>query len=111
MLFGLGIKELVVLAGLIVVLNIAGVWPVLIRSVRELRGDIPPETLEKPAKDSDVDLSCKMLGVSPHASWDEIEKAYRVKARVHHPDHGGDADAMRALNDAYRLLKQARKKK
>lgn len=108
-MFGLGIKEIIIVAIVIVVLNLTGVWPMVIRSFREIRGDIPLEEPESLRGKGEIDLSCKILGVSPHADWDEIEKAYRAKARVHHPDKGGDADAMRALNDAYRLLKQVRK--
>jgi len=56
-----------------------------------------------------LDLAAKILGVSSSASLDEIEQAYRRKARIHHPDHGGDEDTMRALNDAYQLLKRLKR--
>ncbi|MFO8061082.1 MAG: J domain-containing protein, partial [Bacillota bacterium] len=64
------------------------------------------KTASPPSQDKD--LCYKMLGVSPSATWDEIEKAYRRKAKLHHPDHGGDEDTMRALNDAYAQLKAIR---
>ena len=51
----------------------------------------------------DEDLCYKIMGLSSTASWQEVERAYRSKAKVHHPDHGGDEDTMRALNDAYTL--------
>lgn len=41
-----------------------------------------------------------VLGVSPHASKDEISKAYRSKAKQAHLDHGGSPQDMAALNAA-----------
>lgn len=40
------------------------------------------------------------LGLEFGASPAEIQKAYRAKAREHHPDLGGDVDSMRDLNEA-----------
>jgi hypothetical protein len=45
-----------------------------------------------------------VLGVSPDASQAEIRRAYLTLARRHHPDAGGDADAMRRLNEAWAAL-------
>lgn len=36
----------------------------------------------------------------------QIREAYRQLALAHHPDTGGDPEAMRRLNEAYQLLKQ-----
>jgi curved DNA-binding protein CbpA len=50
----------------------------------------------------------EVLGVSPHASQDVIQAAYRVLARVYHPDLNATSDAgyqIRALNEAYRVLR------
>lgn len=90
-------------------LSMSGVWPRIIRGLRELRGDnLPPEQpLHMP--NGEVDLCYRMLGLAPSASWEEVEKAYRKKAKIHHPDLGGDADTMRALNEAYERLKRVRK--
>lgn len=98
-----GINELMILMLLITVLSMTGLWPRIIQGLRELRGerfDAP----EGPAKETD--MCFKILGLSPSASWTEIEKAYRQKARIHHPDRGGDEDTMRALNEAYSRLKE-----
>ena len=45
-----------------------------------------------------------MLGVSPRASAAEIKAAYRALVKQHHPDTGGDAARMLALNAAWEVL-------
>ncbi len=50
------------------------------------------------------------LGVSKSASKDEIKKAFRTKAKKHHPDKGGDAEAFKKINEAYETLSDDRKK-
>lgn len=102
-MFGMtGIQELIILMVVIGVLSSTGLWPRIIQGLREIRGDggsnISPQ---------DMDMCYKILGLSPNSSWGEIEQAYRQKARVHHPDRGGDEDAMRVLNDVYAKLKKA----
>ncbi|BDI20955.1 hypothetical protein ANSO36C_67570 (plasmid) [Nostoc cf. commune SO-36] len=47
-----------------------------------------------------------VLGVSPGATEDEVREAYRKLARQHHPDNGGSADQMAAINAAYEQAKQ-----
>lgn len=42
----------------------------------------------------------EILGVAPDASREQIDAAYRAKAPAAHPDRGGSADAMSALNRA-----------
>jgi len=44
----------------------------------------------------------QVLGVSPAASRDEIERAFRILAKTAHPDAGGSNTAMAELNDARR---------
>ena len=97
----------IVLMLLIGVLSATGLWPRIIRGFRELRGDIPPQDTPE-THPGDLDLCYRLLGISPSAPWPEVEKAYRRKAKVHHPDHGGDEDAMRVLNEAYERLKKTR---
>ena len=41
------------------------------------------------------------LGVRPGISDGALRERYLELARQHHPDRGGDADAMRRVNDAY----------
>lgn len=102
----MSLNELILLMLIVAVLSMTGLWPQIIRGIRQLRGETVDD--EPPASTQDVDLSYKMLGVSPSASWDQVEQAFRRKAKIHHPDRGGDEDAMRALNDAYTLIKRAR---
>ncbi len=106
-MFGLSIQELLIVVVLIAVLSSTGMWPKIIRGLRELRGDpLPPEPK---ASSENMEIYYRLLGISPSAGWKEIEKAYRAKAKVHHPDVGGDKDAMRALNEAYTQIKKLRR--
>ena len=108
-------QELLLLAGIFILLNMAGLWPmvqrVCMRWVREWIGLRPAVAAPPPPQPSraDVELCYRLLGLSPSASWAEIQTAYRRKAKVHHPDHGGDEDAMRALNEAYQTLKRIKR--
>ncbi len=102
-----GIQELIVLMVVIGVLSMTGLWPRIIQGLRELRGDAPRD---KEVSTQDMDMCYKVLGLSPSSTWREIEQAYRQKAQIHHPDKGGDEDAMRVLNDVYTKLKKARHK-
>ena len=47
----------------------------------------------------------QILGVRPDATWQEIEAAYREKAKSAHPDRGGTDAAMARLNYARDTLK------
>jgi curved DNA-binding protein CbpA len=53
----------------------------------------------------------QILGVSPEAAPDEIKKAYRKLAQLHHPDkYPGDAaaeDRFKAIGEAYAVLGDA----
>lgn len=46
----------------------------------------------------------QQLGLEAGASREAIKRAYRRLAKQHHPDLGGDGEAFRALEAAYRLL-------
>jgi DnaJ-domain-containing protein 1 len=49
-----------------------------------------------------------ILGVSPDASKEEVEAAYRSKAKKHHPDatHAKTDEQMMMINAAYAAIKQ-----
>jgi curved DNA-binding protein CbpA len=51
-----------------------------------------------------VQTHYEVLGVARSATTDQVRAAYRAAARDHHPDAGGDADRMRAVNAAWRVL-------
>ena len=48
-----------------------------------------------------------ILGARRTASQDEIERLYKRLAKQHHPDRGGDAEEMKTINEAYRVLGNA----
>ena len=59
---------------------------------------------------SDPDLEkdyYSILGAEETASQDEIERLYKRLAMRHHPDRGGDAEEMKAINEAYGVLGNA----
>lgn len=45
-----------------------------------------------------------ILGVKQNATFDEIKKAYRKLAAIHHPDKGGDEERFKVLVVAYNIL-------
>ena len=44
------------------------------------------------------------LGLAPDAALEDIKRAYRRKAREHHPDAGGDAERFKEVTHAYEVL-------
>lgn len=50
------------------------------------------------------------LGVAPSASADEIKQAFRRRSSECHPDKGGSADDMAAVNRAYETLGDAERR-
>lgn len=45
------------------------------------------------------------LDLQPGASWEQIRAAYRRSVKVHHPDHKGDPEAFKKINEAYEQLR------
>lgn len=50
------------------------------------------------------------LGVAPDADVTAVKRAYRAKARKHHPDIGGDTASFQAIQRAYSILKDPKKR-
>jgi hypothetical protein len=64
----------------------------------------------RPRRDVSLNLY-ELLEISPHASQDVIQAAYRVLARHYHPDVNASAEAtlrIRQVNAAYRVLSDPR---
>jgi hypothetical protein len=77
---------------------------------RVLRGERPPPRpqprAERPARVS-PQSAWQLLGLEAGASLAEVKTAFRRRAVLTHPDHGGDAEAFRELHRAYeRLVKR-----
>lgn len=74
---------------------------------RVLRGERPPPRpvlpSERPPRTS-VRSAWERLGLRAGASLAEVKTAFRQRALLAHPDHGGDADEFRELHRAYERL-------
>ncbi len=57
-----------------------------------------------------MDQYAQILDVSPHATDEEIHRAYRKLASTHHPDLGGDKDKFQKIQHAYEQLLSLRGK-
>lgn len=51
------------------------------------------------------------LGLTPDCSFDEIKQQYRILARIHHPDMGGDAEKFKKIKLAYEVLSDPERRK
>ena len=51
-----------------------------------------------------------ILEINRSATQEEIKKAYKKLALIHHPDKGGDAKVFQDIQAAYETLKDAEKK-
>ena len=82
---------------------------------RVMRGEPPPPraSARRPSKPRPPDPSAwSILLLAPGASIDDVKRAYRIRARATHPDHGGDAEQFRLVQRAYeRLIGERRRKR
>ena len=69
------------------------------------------EGQEEEAGEVDNKQLYETLEVEQSASQDEIKKAYKRLARVHHPDKGGDEKQFKEVQAAYEVLSNPEKKK
>lgn len=65
------------------------------------------QRLQKQANTKDY---YKVLGVARDADAPTIKKAYRKLAKEHHPDKGGSAEKMAAINEAFDVLSDEEKR-
>jgi hypothetical protein len=59
------------------------------------------DRLDRWLRSLDANDPWRALGVSPDASDHLLRERYLALARRHHPDHGGTAEEMRRINEAY----------
>jgi DnaJ family protein A protein 2 len=74
-------------------------------------GGMPRGGPRGPAKEVDTKKFYDVLGLSKEATKDDIKKAYRKLAIVHHPDKGGDTEKFKEISKAYETLSDDSKRK
>lgn len=52
--------------------------------------------------------SCATLGVPSDASWEEIDRTYKLKVQFAHPDKGGDPERFKRVQAAFEYLKKVK---
>ena len=52
----------------------------------------------------------KILGIEKDATTDDVKKAYKQLAKTHHPDHGGDEEKFKEINEAHSVLSDPQKR-
>ena len=77
-----------------------------VRLMFELGGSNPAKTKDLATLDPYL-----VLGLPRDATEKEITQRYWKLSHVLHPDKGGNSDAMKRLNEAYRLICQERQLK
>lgn len=79
-----------------------------LRRAHEERREADRKAEELRAKTAGHPLAWETLGLQPGSSQEDIKRAYRAKAKLFHPDVGGDPRAFRLIQRAYEHLMQAR---
>lgn len=52
----------------------------------------------------------KILGVDRNVTAEEMKKAFRDLSKEHHPDHGGNVDKFKEINEAHTILSDPEKR-
>ena len=80
-------------------------WREATRDWHDSGTDVPPRQPRQMSPPS-VEKAKTKLGFTPTAvvSIDDIKKAYRALALLHHPDKGGDEDVFKEINNANDVL-------
>jgi len=73
---------------------------------RRLPFETPRDRTASRTESGRVGAAFDRLGLPPTADADEVRTAYRQQVKEVHPDHGGDGDAFRRLQDAYATAKE-----
>lgn len=53
------------------------------------------------------DEACAILGVEPEASWEEIDRVYRIKVQYAHPDRFTDPEEKKAAEPRFKRIQKA----
>jgi len=77
----------------------------ILKQMKKMIDDQIQRISKEESKVAGMDLDpFKILGVDMNATWEDIQKAYKVKAAECHPDRGGDTMEMAKINAAYEVL-------
>jgi len=79
-----------------------------ISMLKQLRRSIDDTIKRYGTQDQDVPDPYEVLGVTPEAKREDIERAYKRKAFEVHPDRGGSQQEMIKVNAAYQAIKMMR---
>lgn len=69
------------------------------------------ERLDRWLRSLELSDPWKTLGVLPEISDVALRERYLALARQHHPDHGGKAEDMRRINEAYEKVLEQRERR
>lgn len=69
------------------------------------------ERLDRWLRSLELNDPWKTLGVVPEISDVALRERYLSLARQHHPDHGGKAEDMRRINEAYEKVLEQRERR
>ena len=77
-----------------------------------LKGEISQDDFTRHfTEDDDIELKRKeareLLGVEENSKdWELIHNKYKILAKEHHPDLGGNLEKFKAINNAHKMLKR-----
>lgn len=59
------------------------------------------------SKTESFDEACAILGVEPEASWEEIDRLYKIKAQYAHPDRVINHQEKKAAEERFKRIQKA----
>lgn len=80
-----------------------------VASVNELLDDFWRRVESRPVATADRARALRVMELAEPVSWSAVKKRYRRLAMQHHPDRGGDADALQEVHWAMSVLERALK--
>jgi len=58
-------------------------------------------------KTESFDEACAILGIDPEASWEEIDRVYKIKVQYAHPDKFKKPEEKKAADERFKRLQKA----